>query len=378
MFVSDVENISERFDAIFSASRNPQAIRILAGKYASFGKEALCKSLGDFIASVLKGTYEQDRNNPELDVHLAEIEKISPGIIQEWWSLSENPVSVTEAAESEPQMLTQEQLFLWMKDKLIVHHHLKTLSQFPYLEQYLREELSSTLPIASSSSESPFEELIREFQETCIACISSGSREDLKNHALKIKRIMKELGMESEEFMNDIEMFLNEKVTKGNWHAVETVDPIDILLCGTEILGSCQRIDGEVRLNQGLEGYLKNGRTRMFAIKNVEVGVNRSRMMVKLLIDPVKNSLVMLLERMYPETISDEDKKALMTLAISKAARRGITVVEHRGKGKKYPNTIISHPCRGVSDYSDAAGGVMEQGVTALSKDLTIIYEPSK
>lgn len=378
LFVSGFENISERFDRIFTDSRNPQAIRILAGKYASSGEEDLCRSLGDFIASVLKGTYEEDRNNPELDTHLTEIEKISPGIIQEWWSIPVEPVNVTETAETEPQKLSEEQLFQWMRDKLLVHHHLEALSQFPYLEGYLRGNLSLTLPIASSSSESPLEKLRREFQETCIACISSGTREELNGYLLKIKRIMRELHMESEEFMNDIGVFLDERVAEGKWRGVETTDPVDILLCGTEILGSCQRIDGAVQLNQGLEGYLKNGRTRMVAVKNIEVGVNRSRMMIKLFIDPIKNSPVMLLERAYPETISDEDKKVLITLAIRKAERRGITVVEKKGQGKKYPNPIISYPCRGVSDYSDAAGGVMKRGITTLSEDLTIVYEPSK
>ena len=101
--------------------------------------------------------------------------------------------------------------------------------------------------------------------------------------------ILKELKCEG-EFQNDLKG-LSETLEKLNkvshylgWKIVDSDDPCDLFLAGTEVEGSCQRINGEPRHNKCLLAYVLDGKNRIFAIKD-ETGRLKARAMMRLLWD---------------------------------------------------------------------------------------------
>ena len=80
---------------------------------------------------------------------------------------------------------------------------------------------------------------------------------------------------------------------------VESEDPFDLLLCGTDVSGSCMRVDGSPELNKGLLGYIMDGKNRLIAVKNPQ-GKILSRSILRILWDGEK--VVLFLERLYPES----------------------------------------------------------------------------
>lgn len=96
-----------------------------------------------------------------------------------------------------------------------------------------------------------------------------------------------------------------------------TGDWKDILLCGTEVLGSCQRIDGDPKLNKGLLGYLMGGQNKVLAIKDHQSTII-ARTILRILIttnDQESAKPVLFFEKIYPTNSSDEIKNALHTAA---------------------------------------------------------------
>ncbi|MGL4348002.1 MAG: hypothetical protein ACRCSV_00885, partial [Chlamydiales bacterium] len=82
--------------------------------------------------------------------------------------------------------------------------------------------------------------------------------------------------------------------------AVDTDNMQDLFLCGTEIEGSCQRIDGNPNDTKGLIAYVLDGKNRLLAIKDRETGKLQARCLLRLLLDSETKKPVLFQERIYP------------------------------------------------------------------------------
>ncbi|MBA3602599.1 MAG: hypothetical protein H0W50_02940 [Parachlamydiaceae bacterium] len=110
----------------------------------------------------------------------------------------------------------------------------------------------------------------------------------LKKILVEIQEILKASPFNTPGFAHDIKGKINEKALSmaiGNNVVIEMDDPIDILLCGTEVDGSCQRVDGDANLNKGLLGYSMDGKIKILAIKSAEgpLGKINARCLLKVL-----------------------------------------------------------------------------------------------
>ena len=126
-----------------------------------------------------------------------------------------------------------------------------------------------------------------------------------------------------------------------------TNDYWDLFLCGTEVAGSCQRVDGEPQYNKCLLGYVVDGKCRMIAVK--ENGRIAARSIIKLLWDDVKKEPVLLAERVY----ANEDRLAPIVeeAAKAEATRLGVELVTpETAKGR----TFWSYPNRSGFEYEDS------------------------
>lgn len=84
-------------------------------------------------------------------------------------------------------------------------------------------------------------------------------------------------------------------------YSIENTDQWDdLLLCGTEVVDSCQRVDGDPFLNVCLLGYLLNGYNRLIAIKNPN-GEIVARSIFRVLWNETQKKPVLFLEGVYPK-----------------------------------------------------------------------------
>lgn len=148
---------------------------------------------------------------------------------------------------------------------------------------------------------------------------------------------------------------------------METEDPIDLLLLGTEVPNSCQTIYGFPHLNQGLLGYLLDGKIRPIVIKSKEgpEGKILGRALLKLLWDGEKP--VLYLEQLYLSKKSPLFERAIIEMAKDKAKSLGVELVGSQGNGKKYERALQSFGGPAVSEYSDANLGVQFKGIYKIA-----------
>ncbi|MGI9214712.1 MAG: hypothetical protein ACR2HS_03385, partial [Gammaproteobacteria bacterium] len=101
-------------------------------------------------------------------------------------------------------------------------------------------------------------------------------------------------------------------------------------MVGTDVEGSCLRVDGDPSLNKCLMGYVMNGDYRMLAIQN-DKGMTIARSIIHLLWDPIKQNSCLFMEEAYPFYITYMQEQALHQLAIKRAAYLGLSLMNLKG-----------------------------------------------
>jgi hypothetical protein len=94
----------------------------------------------------------------------------------------------------------------------------------------------------------------------------------------------------------------------------------DLFMQGTEVQGSCQRIDGDKRINKCLLGYVLNGKTRVLCIKDNEEGPIKARAIIKIM--KRDGFPVLLLKPIYSSSADSDQKDAEKTALIAFAKER--------------------------------------------------------
>jgi hypothetical protein len=165
------------------------------------------------------------------------------------------------------------------------------------------------------------------------------------------------------DFANDVndlvKIFDNPKETiDERVRVVLTDDPIDLLLCGSDVGGSCQRLEGSSYQNKGLLGYIMDGKNRLLAIKDAR-GKIVARCLLKLLWDGKRP--VIYRERIYSNTMNPVITQALDKASIQIAQEFNIPLtcaygVTHYGK----PLQALGGPA--PYEYSDGSGKVEKDG----------------
>ncbi|WP_098037740.1 hypothetical protein [Estrella lausannensis] len=207
------------------------------------------------------------------------------------------------------------------------------------------------------------------FQKACLLSLKAGKDADSPRVIKLLEDINKAMKLyENSEFAHDVkgllELVKSEKKTTKPESALKVVltdDPIDLLLCGTDVSGSCQRLDGGPSLNKGLLGYLVDGKNRLLAIKDGNKIV--SRCMLRLLWDGEKP--VIFRERLYPDSIPSEHQAALNALAKQIAQDLGVPLTSKDGENR-YGKDLEALGGPAPYEYSDGSGGVQKSGVYTI------------
>ena len=145
---------------------------------------------------------------------------------------------------------------------------------------------------------------------------------------------------------------------------VDTDNWEDLFLSGTEVSGSCQRVDEDASINKSLLAYVMDGKNRMLAVKN-EFGRILARSMFRLLWDDKTQKPVLFQDRIYPPDCSAAFVLDLNRHAETRAKELGCALVTRNSDRKgmsDYPGTAVSLGSSCPYDYQDATGGIMEEG----------------
>ncbi|MGI9215250.1 MAG: hypothetical protein ACR2HS_06425, partial [Gammaproteobacteria bacterium] len=188
------------------------------------------------------------------------------------------------------------------------------------------------------------------------------------------------------EFSNDLYTAISKLMNKHNketnctgWSIVDTDDYWSMFMVGTDVEGSCQRVDGDPNLNKCLMGYVMNGDYRMLAIQN-EKGITVARCIIHLLWDPIIESACVFIEEAYPFYITNMQEQALHQLAIKRGDYLGLSVMNLAGNidSLNYDNSLIRIEGGNAPwVYSDANYGAQVNGKFEI-KNAKVLYNNSK
>lgn len=142
---------------------------------------------------------------------------------------------------------------------------------------------------------------------------------------------------------------------------VDTDDPQDLFLCGTEVDGSCQRIDGNSNVNKGLIAYILDGKNRLVAVKDKKSGKMHSRCLLKLLLDGKTREPVLFQDRIYPH--SSPYTEELNNVAKAKAQDLQVTLYSCNNDSFQDGRRALTSLGNSLTyEYVDAAAGNINNG----------------
>lgn len=376
--ISDIHDFTEKFNATFGTFRNPSAILLYAGRLnqlPSWEKEKVFPVLINFVESVLKGSFKKDRNDMEKSVHLKKVFEKREDLQKEWqedicMDLEELIVKTQEKSSTDFKKLLCQSLndLHFPNMGLLSYGFTRFIKDPDYSSEALLQQLEKEV---SDIKEDSQPKLLKDHFLLQIFCIKLCNPKLNSKQQLEILLEMKKLkGLG--ELENDIKGFIDglsnaRSKTYTNWQCVLTDAPGDLLLCGTEVKGSCQRVDGDPQLNKCLLAYLQDGKNRLLAIKDSN-GTIIARSIVRLLWDDGKQVPVLEMERSYPSIIEPELESALRGMAKQCAKKFRLSLVSKEIVSEEvYKGDIVSLGGRALYEYVDSVSGINKDGLFTIN-----------
>ncbi|MBM3201078.1 MAG: hypothetical protein FJZ56_01555 [Chlamydiae bacterium] len=358
--LSNIENVAQKYIETFGNMRIPYAFDTYLAALRALPE--MQEPVERFGTSVLSGTFNEERmridNNPHLQKIAEYDERQGTDILTSWNTLSPE-VYVKTSEKSEKSEISYRDFFITKSQSQ--HWHKDGVDQFPELTAYLAtgEKLQNLDP---------------KKQRVIDACIDL--IENPQDPVKKLEKISSYLGAFKVELQNDIKGLIKTLNAPTSSTALQEKVEIcrgweDLFLCGTEVEGSCQRIDGDVDLNKCLLAYCLDGKTSMIAIKNKE-GKIVARAILKLLWDDQTGKPVLFLEQCYPEACSNSRKEGIKEMAIAFAKKLNCSLYT---KGNTEVSSLTSFGSSCPYEYEDEEGGVQQEGKFTITKAAKIVIE---
>jgi hypothetical protein len=364
LHLEGIEGINEKLHQIFMTERASNALIVYAAKLSTLHEAPVMQDLGRYVTNVLNQTFQQDRYTLQNNPHLQKIAENHNPILKSW----QEPLAIQKI------LFTSENVTLfdaqkWLRTKLLDDGHLGP-NPIPHVKSLLDGH-----PV-NEKDFSPIENAIKDL----LAAKSLTEQIDCLETMEKILGTLIPC-----QFANDVHGQLGALQDKSACLAqevsvVDTDDYLDLLLSGTEVIGSCQNVNGSPSSNKGLLGYLLDGKNKLIAVKD-QRGHIMARAKLSLLWDGEKP--VLFLERLYTQGKYEKQcRTAITEMALAKAKKLQIQLTALKGSG--YPeqssfNKDLQALGSGISyEYSDGAGGVKANGFYCIPKVGLVVFAPSK
>lgn len=146
---------------------------------------------------------------------------------------------------------------------------------------------------------------------------------------------------------------------------------------GTDVAGSCVRVDGDPSLNHCLISYVMDGKNRLLAIVDTD-GVILVRAILRILLDSKTKDPVLFLEEIYPYTVSSVLSQAIQQFALDVAKELNLPLTMsavNTDNITAYPNPIESLGGPAPWEYVDANHNQALNSQFSI-KFSTVFYSP--
>lgn len=350
------ESFKTRYEKKFDSCRQPSSILVYATQLNSIEdedeKEKALYAFSTYISSVLDETFQDQRYQTP---HLDEVFTLKKNLKENWITGVEHSL---EIKLNEKQPLNYLEFF---KTRILVDKHLGDNLEIDYSR--LKTYLETRQKIEYIGELNPKEVI----QNTLIQLIQS-EREDKADRLKLIYQLRQEIDQVDSkyELLNDLkflELELNKKRPElKDLKIVDTDHYWDLMMCGTDVVGSCQRVDGDVSFNIGLLAYLMDGKNRLLAIKNKE-GKIIARAILRVLINTTTNQPALMMEKIY-----SNDSRLEPTLINFAKERAHSLELDLFTDGDESISLVSKAGNLAPQEYVDSVGGLQQNGVFTIDQ----------
>jgi hypothetical protein len=391
--IGEIAKFGEKYSKTVALFRQKEAIFVYTGNlhklWNSSEKEKALASMKIFVEGVLNDNLSEYRYQETPGDHLSTVFKDRQDLKKLWMNGSSQKLDEIIFLEG-PDSFEPVDVKKYLYQRVCLDKHIDP-QKFSYLAACLEdssqlEEKQKALEIAIESEVDP-QERNRLLLEKGIFLLLADSKKDKSlTFASSIKYLIDVVFPDEHQFKQDLLDLENalsikkpeKSLSLGKWTIVDTDNPEDLFICGTEVLGSCQSINSFGH-NKCLLGYPLDGKNRLIAVKN-ESGEIVTRAIFRILWDKTNRTPVLLKERTYSRSgTAPRIEKALDEMFLQRAQTLNIPLVASKSGRPDlvaYPNTISSLSSKAPFEYVDAGSGATE-GVYNLSSDsLEILWQP--
>jgi len=360
--LSNARNVAAHFNRYREHARHPTGVLSYAAKMLSglAGKEkaSVLAAIGQFVnATVLapepESAFRELRYNAAQSLHLRLLADKAPAAFAQWQQPCVYQPSAAFLAQTSDSA-KQTDIAAYLKQRIVMDEHVNP-GTYPLLEKVLTGQ--KTLASALKESERQTASATG-VEADLLRLLEEGTPVEQKAELITQLLAAMPQGQFRQD-LTDLKIQLTPSVRQDNkqFSVIDTDAAEDLFLCGTEVLGSCQNIQGTPNLNKALMGYVLDGKYRMLAIKSEDERL-MGRRMLRLLWDEQTQRPVLHLERLYHNPgISEKYEQALVELAQQKARQMECVLVSHDAalpSGGDYPAPLIAHPTPCPFEYVDA------------------------
>ncbi len=402
VFKVNIHNINY-YQTTFGKQHDQTALLIYYAKMKQLvehERQPMLAILNKYVNSVLSSNakeYYKLRYNEEFNPQLKLVFNRYPWLREIWQKGAKKNYDQFISKHQISNQIKNFDLIAFLKSKILTHQHLP-IKYSKLFEQYMttadlieKQKIEDLLlkqqETISEQSATPQDKVqikaAYDIQLALIKAVKENPTDPEKQITclLEIKRNMR--FVERCEFFYDVStatrrlMFNSTKQTNTTgWSIIDTDHYWTMFMVGTEVEGSCQRVDGDPNLNKCLMGYVMNGDYRVLAIQNME-GITIARCMMHLLWDTNNQTATIFIEDLYPWFTSSQQQQVLYQFAIERAADLGLTLANVEGtiESASYNNPLIRESGGAPWVYCDADHGAKENGSYKI-KQAQILYDP--
>lgn len=407
--IEEIDDFGKKFSSTIGKGRNSMALMIYATKLGSLGRddrtEAL-KSLSEFAKAVLQGTYQTWRYQTPQGSHLEKIFEDNVFLRDTWQkgeslSLSELNKETAASAVALPVKAVSSGFnvvqYLNERTEHLKPHPFESLKaclkkpagSIEVLKKLAEENKKDKLPLNAEYNEKTKTAFLRTLEYALIRLLDSSipaakKVEDIERYILpKLREIYKDNPQIIRDLI-DLQEHLKAQsqiASKENMEQRYTIEDTDkwddMLLCGTEVAGSCQRISGYVYYNKCLLAYLADGKNRAIVLKDKN-GKIVARSIMRLLWNDTEKKPVLFQEQLYHNPgVPVHALNAMNMMFMRRAAALKVTLVRNRDAGEGLPfytDDLISLNSPAPFEYVDAgATGVTNGKFTIPSNNISLV-----
>ena len=357
-FDRPMDSFYEKYLKMEESLRIPLALVKYASNLKNIKESSVSQELQRLARHILEGSIQQERYQTENNPHLTLIKEDFPKTFQAW-QITQEAIEVTPGEAKQKFM----DFFAFLKEKILVDKHWQ---QAPLtLKQYLRKE-----PYSTENMKETDQQIVLLCEKLCDPSV------DIAEKLTILKELSLLVGQNL--FKNDIDSLYMNLTTITKQKSVLVVDSDDwqdLFLSGTEVLGSCQRIDEDPSFNVCLMAYVLDGKNRILCIKDPLTGKILARCIFRLLFKD--DQLVLFQERIYPSPCDYEE--LLNELAETRARELGLELftcnTQDHLSSEKF--TLESKGSCSPYEYVDASFEGKTKGVFRIHKAKKVPLEKS-